>query len=195
MDLNVKNMLNNKKYITLIEVFLVLYVIAGGFFIFKIINDRIKYLSRNNPIDAAYIDVPIDDIKESFILKNQKIKLNDNLISENVDTLQLDRVVDKNNTKSFLSSSYLGCNECASIQFKTVDELNYSMDANVNIILKKQSRQETSLYERMNKIKSVFYPYSFNKDLNDMLLGVPIILKMYKEFSVIDIFKSINPLP
>jgi len=107
-------MLNNKKYITCIEIILVIYIIVGGFFIFKILNDRITYLNRNitrkgSYIEGVYINSTPDNKKESFILKSKKVNNDDISISENVDTLQLDNVVDKNNTKSFLSSS-LECN-------------------------------------------------------------------------------------
>ena len=109
-------MLNNKKYITCIEIFLVIYILVGGFFIFKIVNDRITYLNRNISREGAYIDFTSNNKKESFIVRNKKVKTYDILISDNVDTLQLDNVVDKNNTKSFLSSSSLVCNECTQIQ-------------------------------------------------------------------------------
>ena len=183
-------MLNNKKYITLIQVFLVLYIIAGGIFIFKIINDRIAYLSRNNTIDEAYIDLPSDNIKESFILKNKKNKLDGILISENLDTLQLDNVVDKKHT--MLLSSSLGYNEKTQIQLKIEDELNYSKDANVLIDYNKQSQREISLCKRINKIKSTIYISDFDKELNDMLLGSSMVLKMYKEFSTIDFLDLLN---
>jgi len=63
-------MLKNKKIVTLIEVFLVLYIIAGGIFIFKILNNRIAYLSRNNIIGESYMDHTPDNVKESFIVRN-----------------------------------------------------------------------------------------------------------------------------
>ena len=100
-------MLNNKKYITCIEIFLVIYILVGGFFIFKILNDRIKYLNRNITIEGAY--VTSGNIKESFIVRNKKVNPDDALMSGNVDAIQLDNVVEKNNTKFFLSSS-LECN-------------------------------------------------------------------------------------
>jgi hypothetical protein len=187
-------MLNNKEHIRWIIVLLVLCMLIGGIFSFKTLNDRIASLSRNNTIYKDYFDLAVGNMKESFILRNKKIKLDDVLISENGDTLQLDNVVDKNNTMIFLSSS-LGCNECTLIQLQIVDELNHSKDANVIIIFNKQSQREISLYKRMNKIRSTIYISYFDKNINDMLLGGPLLLKMDKEFSVIDIFRPIKQLP
>jgi len=65
-----KRILNNKKCITCIEVFLVLYIIVAGFFIYKIINDRITYLSRVKTLEEIYI--PSESISDSLILKNNK---------------------------------------------------------------------------------------------------------------------------
>jgi len=182
-------MLNNKKYITLIEVFLVLYILVGGFFIFKILNDRIKYLSRNNAIDETYIVLPPDNIKESFIQKNQKNKMDSFLISENADNLQLDNVRDKNNTSSYSS---LGFNKRTQIKIQIEDELNYSKDANVFIDFNKQIQREFSLYKKMNKRRSTIYIFNFDKDVNDILLRGSILLKSYKEFSVIDVLTLLN---
>ncbi len=194
MDLDVLKMLNNKKYTKWIEVFLVICILVGGIFSFKILNDRITSLSRNNTIYKAYIDLALGNIKESFILRNKKIKLEEILISENGDTLKLSDVVGKNNTMFFLSSS-LACNECNQIQLQIVDELNYSKNANVIIVFNKQSQREISLYKRMNKIRSTVYISDFDNDLNDILIDGPILLKMNKEFSVIDIFRPIKQLP
>jgi len=75
--------MNNKKYITLIEVLLIIYIIVGGIFIFKILNNRITYLSRNNTTEEAYIDFSSRNIKESIILGNEINKKEDILVSEN----------------------------------------------------------------------------------------------------------------
>ena len=133
-------MLNNKKYITCIEIFLVLYILVGGFFIFKILNDRISYLNRNITREGTYTDLTSDNIKESFIVRNKNVNPDDILVSDNVDNLQLDNVVDKNNTK-FFSSSFIGCNECTQIKLKIMDELNYSTDSNVIIVFNKQGQR------------------------------------------------------
>jgi len=124
-----KKILNNKKCIICIEVFLVLYMMVAGFFIFKIINDRITYLSRDKTINEVYIDIPSDSIKDSYIFRNKK------------------------------------------------------------------SKREISLYKLMNKIGSTVYISDFYKDINDRLLDGKMFVKMYKEFSVIDIFRNIKQLP
>jgi len=124
-----KKILNNKKCIICIEAFLVLYMIVAGFFIFKIINDRIKYLSRNNTLNEVYIDIPSDSIKESYIFRNKK------------------------------------------------------------------SKREILLNKLVNKTGSTVRMSDFYKDVNESLLDGRMFIKMYKEFSVIDIFRTIKQLP
>ena len=95
----------------------------------------------------------------------------------------------------FFLFSILGFNDCTQIRFKIVDELNYSKDANVIMVCNKQSQREISLYKRINNIKSTIYISDFDNDVNDLLLGGPILLKRYKDFSVIDNFSHIYQLP
>ena len=47
----------------------------------------------------------------------------------------------------------------------------------------------------MNKTGSILYMSNFEKDINCTLPGDPMLLKIFKEFSMIDIFRSIKQLP